>query len=287
MLERRRDGDAFFQRRLPQGAPGWVPTVRGPEYDMVCPRRPRGVAWMVNLGAVTFHPWPVRRDALGHARSAADRPRPAGGDRVRRGGRGRPQRARRAERARPRGLSEDVGRARPAHRRADRAAPVAEVQATREAIGREVVERAPELATISGSSATAVRACSWTAAPRPSRRRTRSPRAARLGAAPLGRAGHGEARGLRRHRCHAGSPPSATWGSDEPDAGQAGCRDPRPGSGMSPSGTDFARSSSRTATRSRSEAATPSRWRATSPTWWLAFRAQLPEALHPSTARSS
>ena len=64
MLERRRDGEAFFQRRVPKGAPPWVATVRGPEYDLVCPADLAHIAWMVNLGAVTFHPWPVRREHL-------------------------------------------------------------------------------------------------------------------------------------------------------------------------------------------------------------------------------
>ena len=91
MLERRRDDTVFFQRRLPQGAPEWVATVRGPEYDLVCPDDLATIAWMVNLGAVTFHPWPVRARRHGHARPAADRPRPAGGNRLRGGRRGRPR----------------------------------------------------------------------------------------------------------------------------------------------------------------------------------------------------
>ena len=65
MLERRRDDEVFFQRRLPKGAPEWVTTVRLAEYDAVCPEELAVVAWMVNLGTVTFHPWPVRRGALG------------------------------------------------------------------------------------------------------------------------------------------------------------------------------------------------------------------------------
>src|ERR1700754_2455345 len=52
MLERRRDGAAFFQRRVPQGAPEWVTTVRLSEYEAVCPRSLAVIAWMVNLGAV-------------------------------------------------------------------------------------------------------------------------------------------------------------------------------------------------------------------------------------------
>jgi len=66
MLERRRDETVFFQRRLPQGAPEWVATVRGPEYDLVCPDDLATVAWMVNLGTITFHPWPVRREDVDH-----------------------------------------------------------------------------------------------------------------------------------------------------------------------------------------------------------------------------
>ncbi|HEX6023431.1 MAG TPA: ATP-dependent DNA ligase [Solirubrobacter sp.] len=65
MLERRRDDEVFFQRRLPKGAPEWVTTVRLASYDAVCPEELAVVAWMVNLGTVTFHPWPVHRDALG------------------------------------------------------------------------------------------------------------------------------------------------------------------------------------------------------------------------------
>jgi DNA ligase D-like protein (predicted polymerase) len=148
MLERRRAGEVFFQRRVPQGAPEWVSTVRGPEYELVCPADLATIAWMVNLGAVTFHPWPVRRDALHtpdrllidldpqegtgfaetvvvarairavlHDRGLEGDPKTSGG----------------------RGLHVIV----PIEPR-----PWAEVQETREAIGREVVERLPELATM-------------------------------------------------------------------------------------------------------------------------------------------
>jgi DNA ligase D-like protein (predicted polymerase) len=64
MLERRRDAQVFFQRRLPGGAPDWVSTVRLEEYDALCPRGLAEVAWAVNLGTLTFHPWPVRREEL-------------------------------------------------------------------------------------------------------------------------------------------------------------------------------------------------------------------------------
>ncbi len=61
-----RRGDAFFQKRVPQGAPPWVETARitfpsGRPADEVCPTELAVVAWAVNLGTLTFHPWPARR----------------------------------------------------------------------------------------------------------------------------------------------------------------------------------------------------------------------------------
>lgn len=57
-------GDAFYQKRVPQGAPAWVTTSRiafpsGRTADEVCPRELAVVAWAANLGTLTFHPWPV------------------------------------------------------------------------------------------------------------------------------------------------------------------------------------------------------------------------------------
>jgi DNA ligase D len=59
-------GDAFYQKRVPQGAPDYVETARiafpsGRTADEVCPTEPAVVAWAANLGTLTFHPWPVRR----------------------------------------------------------------------------------------------------------------------------------------------------------------------------------------------------------------------------------
>ena len=64
-----RPGDAFFQRRVPRGAPAWVQTVRvespdGSAVDSVCPTEVAVLAWAANLGTLTFHPWPVRRAHL-------------------------------------------------------------------------------------------------------------------------------------------------------------------------------------------------------------------------------
>ncbi|MQA27570.1 MAG: ATP-dependent DNA ligase [Micromonosporaceae bacterium] len=58
-------GDAFFQKRAPKGAPSWVETATiafpsGRAADEICPTELAVVAWAANLGAITFHPWPVR-----------------------------------------------------------------------------------------------------------------------------------------------------------------------------------------------------------------------------------
>lgn len=59
-------GDAFYQKRIPKGAPEWVQTARisfpsGRPADEVCPTEVAVLAWAANLGTLTFHPWPVRR----------------------------------------------------------------------------------------------------------------------------------------------------------------------------------------------------------------------------------
>ncbi|HEX6467972.1 MAG TPA: non-homologous end-joining DNA ligase [Streptosporangiaceae bacterium] len=64
-------GDAFFQKRVPKGAPGWVRTARiefpsGRHADEICPTEAAVVAWAANLGTLTFHPWPVRDTDVDH-----------------------------------------------------------------------------------------------------------------------------------------------------------------------------------------------------------------------------
>jgi DNA ligase D-like protein (predicted polymerase) len=59
-------GDAFYQKRIPKGAPDWVESTQiafpsGRFADEVCPTELAVVAWAANLGTLTFHPWPVRR----------------------------------------------------------------------------------------------------------------------------------------------------------------------------------------------------------------------------------
>lgn len=61
-----RRAQAFFQKRVPAGAPGYVHTARiefpsGRTADEVCPDHLAVVAWAANLGTITFHPWPVRK----------------------------------------------------------------------------------------------------------------------------------------------------------------------------------------------------------------------------------
>jgi DNA ligase D len=64
-------GDAFFQKRVPKGAPEYVETARitfpsGRHADEICPTEPAVVAWAAQMGTITFHPWPVRRDDVDH-----------------------------------------------------------------------------------------------------------------------------------------------------------------------------------------------------------------------------
>ncbi|HEU4658372.1 MAG TPA: non-homologous end-joining DNA ligase [Capillimicrobium sp.] len=64
-------GDAFFQKRVPKGAPDYVETARiafpsGRHADEVCPTEVAVVAWAAQMGTITFHPWPVRRDDVDH-----------------------------------------------------------------------------------------------------------------------------------------------------------------------------------------------------------------------------
>jgi DNA ligase D-like protein (predicted polymerase) len=64
-------GDAFYQKRVPAGAPDWLVTAEitfpsGRTADEICPTEPAVIAWCANLGTITFHPWPVRRFDVEH-----------------------------------------------------------------------------------------------------------------------------------------------------------------------------------------------------------------------------
>jgi DNA ligase D len=60
------DGEKVHQKRLPKGAPDWVPTVRVrfPRYnrtaDELCVSSLADVVWAVQMSTVEFHPWNSR-----------------------------------------------------------------------------------------------------------------------------------------------------------------------------------------------------------------------------------
>ena len=64
-------GDAFYQKRVPRGAPPYLETARitfpsGRDADEVCPTEVATVAWAAHMGTIVFHPWPVRRERPDH-----------------------------------------------------------------------------------------------------------------------------------------------------------------------------------------------------------------------------
>jgi DNA ligase D-like protein (predicted polymerase) len=66
-----REGDGFYQKRLPKGAPDFIETVRitfpsGRPADELCPTEPASLVWAAQMGALTLHPWPVRRPDVDH-----------------------------------------------------------------------------------------------------------------------------------------------------------------------------------------------------------------------------
>ena len=65
------DGDGFYQKRLPKGAPDWIETATitfpsGRVAAELCPTEPAALVWAAQMGALTLHPWPVRRPDLDH-----------------------------------------------------------------------------------------------------------------------------------------------------------------------------------------------------------------------------
>ena len=66
-----RGGDAFYQKRVPKGAPDYLQTARiqfpsGRHADEICPTEIAVVGWAAQMGTITFHPWPVRDDDVDH-----------------------------------------------------------------------------------------------------------------------------------------------------------------------------------------------------------------------------
>jgi DNA ligase D-like protein (predicted polymerase) len=64
-------GDAFYQKRVPKGAPPYLETATitfpsGRTAAEICPTELAVPAWCAQMGTLTFHPWPVRRDSPDH-----------------------------------------------------------------------------------------------------------------------------------------------------------------------------------------------------------------------------
>jgi DNA ligase D-like protein (predicted polymerase) len=62
-----RNADAFYQKRVPKGAPDYLESVEitfpsGRKAEEICPTEIAVPVWCAHMGALTFHPWPVRRD---------------------------------------------------------------------------------------------------------------------------------------------------------------------------------------------------------------------------------
>jgi len=62
-----KDADAFYQKRVPKGAPDYLESVQvtfpsGRTADEICPTEIAVPVWCAHMGTLTFHPWPVRRD---------------------------------------------------------------------------------------------------------------------------------------------------------------------------------------------------------------------------------
>jgi DNA ligase D-like protein (predicted polymerase) len=65
------EGEAIYQKRVPEKRPGWIETARvtfpsGRHADELCVTEVAQVAWAANLGTVDFHPWPSRRRDTEH-----------------------------------------------------------------------------------------------------------------------------------------------------------------------------------------------------------------------------
>ncbi len=63
------DGEPFFQKRVPKGAPDWLETATvrfpsGRSARELVPADAAHLVWAVNLGVIDFNPWPVRRADL-------------------------------------------------------------------------------------------------------------------------------------------------------------------------------------------------------------------------------
>src|SRR3954465_5226425 len=65
------EGEGFYAKRVPKGAPDWLETVEitfpsGRKAAEVCPTEPAVFVWAANLGTLDFHPWPGRPPDVDH-----------------------------------------------------------------------------------------------------------------------------------------------------------------------------------------------------------------------------
>src|SRR3954470_18262004 len=66
-----KDADAFYQKRVPKGAPDYLETVQvtfpsGRTAEEICPTEIAVPVWCAHMGTLVFHPWPVRRSDVDH-----------------------------------------------------------------------------------------------------------------------------------------------------------------------------------------------------------------------------
>ena len=66
-----KDADAFYQKRVPKGAPDYLETVQitfpsGRTAEEICPTEIAVPVWCAHMGTLVFHPWPVRRADVDH-----------------------------------------------------------------------------------------------------------------------------------------------------------------------------------------------------------------------------
>jgi DNA ligase D len=65
------EGEAIYQKRVPEKRPEWIETARvdfpsGRHAYELCVTEVAAVAWAANLGTLDFHPWPSRRSDTEH-----------------------------------------------------------------------------------------------------------------------------------------------------------------------------------------------------------------------------
>ncbi|MEO5920043.1 MAG: non-homologous end-joining DNA ligase [Pseudolysinimonas sp.] len=65
------DGDQYFSKNPPKGAPEWIRTTEvtfpsGREHPMLVIDEPAAAVWMAQMNTIVFHPWPARAADIDH-----------------------------------------------------------------------------------------------------------------------------------------------------------------------------------------------------------------------------